>query len=90
MTLTTHAKQRIRQRGFKEDLINFLLDFGDYSNCGKNAYRISVSKKKLNDILKSSHFSKEIKKFIRKNYELLIKKVLIVADAITTAFNKNK
>jgi hypothetical protein len=53
LTLTNHAKQRIQQRGIKQDVVNFIIDQADkveHSRDGASA--ISVSKKRIKHLIK--------------------------------------
>ena len=89
LQLTTHGRQRIQQRGFKDEIISLLLTYGDYARGGgKGVYRVSLGRNSLTHLLECNGLSSEVKMSLRKHYDALIKKVLIVHDFIViTAFN---
>jgi hypothetical protein len=88
MTSTLYSEKRQQQRGFKKDLTAFLLDYGLYVNCGGGRERVFLTGKKLKSLLNSKKINKNIKSFIRSNFNLLTKKALIISDVIITAYNK--
>ena len=85
LVLTTHASQRMQQRGINNEIINIIFNEADKGKrCKGNAYSMYVSKKKINSLVN--------KKTIKPaQADKLNGVVLIESDGvILTTFHKTK
>lgn len=87
---TKHAEQRFQERGFNNALTEFLLTWGKEHYVGDKTYSISVTKKMLRKIIRSSQSTTSAKNFARDNFERLTKKIILIVDGINirTVYNR--
>ncbi|MAE22071.1 MAG: hypothetical protein CMK92_06535, partial [Pseudomonas sp.] len=80
--LTRHASERKAQRGFNSKIINFLLRYGERISVKGKASKVFIKKKELESLVKDKKVTIEEKLFIKKNYERLSKKALILSESM--------
>jgi hypothetical protein len=85
-----HATYQFNVRGFKKELIDFLLEFGSYEQCGGGSERVFLTKKNLKKLQYQKSLSKKLLQFIKSNFELITKKCLIICEQIVTGYNITK
>ena len=88
LNISNHAEFRIQNRGFRNEVIFFLLMFGDSSPCGGGCEKVFIGRRGLQLLLSSNNTPCSLKKFIKKNYDKLAKKALIIGHAIVTVINQ--
>jgi len=84
MKLTEHAKHRYQQRGISLNLINLILQYGDFEYKPGGALEYYVKKK---DILK---IQRDLKILITRLEKLKSKGVLVIDNKIVTVYHKNR
>ena len=89
LPMTIHANERFQERGFTKEIIEFLFHHGIDQYTGDNTFKFFITKKKLNEMLKKKEIKKDVKIFIRKNFEKLTKKcIFIVEGVVRTCINQ--
>ncbi len=87
--LSIHALERAQERGFKKEVVEFLIFFGEFVLCGSDCIEVFITKKSLRSLLNSKRTSQKIKSFIKKNFDKLSRKRVVVGEGvIVTCFNK--
>ena len=81
LTLSIHSGYKYQNRGFHSDLYDFLTRFGEWEFV-KGAHQVHIPKRKLEELLFDKSISIELKRFIRQNFERIIKKALIVNNGV--------
>lgn len=70
--ITNHARTRFRQRGIDSLVLGYLIQCGDYEIVSGSAYRISLSKRNANKMIRA--LKKEIHKIERAQNLIIIQK----------------
>ncbi|MCK5884809.1 MAG: hypothetical protein KAG61_14055 [Bacteriovoracaceae bacterium] len=85
---TEHAMERIRQRGFSSELVELLYLFGEWHHAKEGGFRIRLTHKLINILIKSKKVTADIKQKLKANMDRLVHKVLVVeGDTLVTVFN---
>lgn len=90
--MSKHSIERFQQRGFKEEYVNFIKENGDTHFTKTGAIYMKVSKKKINFLIQSKKTCENLRKFLKANFDKLIKKVLVMSldDFVITVMNLNR
>lgn len=89
LPMTIHASERFQERGFTKDILGFLFNYGLTDHVGDNTTKFYVTKKELKKLLDLKTVAKDVKSYIRSNFDKLTKKyILIVEGNVRTCINQ--
>lgn len=72
LQITDHAKTRFRQRGIDEQVLDYLMHYGDAKHAPGGAMRISLSKRNANKVIAA--LKKQIHKIERAQGLVIVQK----------------
>lgn len=81
--ITDHAKTRFRQRGIKNNVIDYLIQFGVMKHAPGGALKISLTKRNKAELI--SALKKEMKKIERASDVIIVQK----DGKILTGYHRN-
>ena len=79
MHYSNHSIQRLRQRGIQLHLVELVFKAYDQVDTVKGADRISISKKKLDELIKDDSIQEGIRALLKRHYSKVCKLVLVVS-----------
>jgi SOS response regulatory protein OraA/RecX len=79
MHYSNHAQQRLRQRGIQPYLVDLVFKTYDQVDTVKGADRLSISKKKLNELIEDNKTQESIRTLLKRHYSKVCKLVLVVS-----------
>lgn len=92
IVFTRHASERFQQRGFKKELQDLILKFGEWVYVGSGCYRVAIDRSSALALISSRTVDQGMKTSLRANFDKVTRKAILVGDQqnVVTVFNQTR